>query len=34
MGKVIEQIAKAFFRYVLGPFMLIVSYFRLKERQV
>ncbi len=33
-GRVIEQIAKVFFRYVLGPFMLIVSYFRLKERQV
>jgi ABC-type transport system involved in multi-copper enzyme maturation permease subunit len=32
-GKVIEQIATVFFRYVLGPFMLIVSYFRLKERQ-
>ncbi len=32
-GKVIGQIATALFRYVLGPFMLIVSYFRLKERQ-
>ena len=32
-GQVIEQIATVFFRYVLGPFMLIVYYFRLKERQ-
>lgn len=33
IGETIEQVADAFFRYVLGPFMLIVSYFRLKERQ-
>ncbi len=33
IGETIGQIADAFFRYVFGPFMLIVSYFRLKERQ-
>jgi magnesium-transporting ATPase (P-type) len=33
IGETIGQIATVLFRYVLGPFMLIVSYFRLKERQ-
>lgn len=33
-GDIIGQIAEIFFIYILGPFMLIVSYFRLKERQV
>jgi len=31
--EVIQRVADVFFKYVLGPFMLIVSYFRLKERQ-
>lgn len=33
MGAVIQQVSDVFFKYVLGPYLLIVSYFRLKERQ-